>query len=66
MTKRTNIKITDCESDTRSQLRSDHYPIIADLNIKFRTIKQTNDKEVIYNKKKRWTDQVLLNNMLAE
>ena len=66
MTKRTNIKVTDCETDTKSQLRSDHYPIIANINVKFKATKQTKEKEIMYNKKKRWTDQALLNNMLDE
>ena len=38
MTKKTNIKVTDCETDTKSFLRSDHYPIVAKVGIKFRRI----------------------------
>ena len=53
MTKKTNIKITNCETDTKSQLRSDHFPIIANLNIKFKTIKKKKEEEVIYITRKR-------------
>ena len=67
MTKKANIKITNCETDTRSYLRTDHYPVIADLKVKCRTNRQEKSKKkIVYNKKKEWTNPQHLNDMLDE
>ena len=66
MTRRNNIRIEDCETDTKAQLQSDHYPVIAQMKIKFK--KQSSKPEQIktYNKKSVWKNKESLYNALAE
>ena len=34
MTNKSNIKIENCETDSKSSLQSDHYPVTAEMKIK--------------------------------
>ena len=49
MTRRDNIRIEDCETDTKAQLQSDHYPVMAQMKIKFKRpeIKKGEQKNII-------------------
>ena len=43
MTRRDNIRSEDCETDTKAQLQSDHYPVMAQMKIKFKRPETTQE-----------------------
>ena len=64
ITQKSCLTITDCETDTKSILLSDHFPIIAEMNIKFR---QKTEKYIIGNKhqgKSLWKNKEGVNSIL--
>ncbi len=64
--KEDNITVTDCHTDTKSRLDSNHYPLIATLKVQFRNVKKTEPGAPKYNDKSVWRDKEKLNKTLVE
>ena len=66
MTQKSSLRIENCESDTKSRLQSNHFPVIADLKIKFKKPDPPKAPPIKYNKKSVWKDKVQLNQAIQE
>ena len=53
--------MTDCETDTKSLLNSDHYPVIASCRIKFTAVQKIRHSQHRYNNTALWKNKVKLN-----
>ena len=57
MTQQGNVRITDCETDTKSRLLTDHYPVIAEIKIVFREKREERKKTFRYNDRCIWKNK---------
>ena len=66
ITAKNNLKVMNCETDTKIELDTDHYPIVAEIATKFRALKYTAQKIHKYEEKSLWKNKEKLNELIQE
>ena len=64
--KEDNVTITDCFTDIRARLDSNHYPMIATMKLQFNNLKKEEASTPKYCDKTVWRDKERLNKKIAE